>query len=206
MKIGVIVDGDAEQQALQSFFSKIGLGNTQLIGPYYANMQPKASPLQICRSSLSKLEILVGSYKTDQNIVLIDLEDREECPGMFAKMIEEAYTQLGYKVSVVVKNICLKNWLIADPYALKVMGSRFNIEESFLKKVSPNKADRVKNPLHELNKICIKKDYHKRKDALQIAKKLNPETVAANSRSFRRFLRLVGHAKYLSQSIKPAIG
>jgi len=105
---------------------------------------------------------------------------------------------------VVVKRRKLENWLAADPHALKKMPKRFKVTRSFEKAVSPNKADSVRDAEALLDRIAIGQSFHKRTDARKIAARQNPLRVAANSRSFRRFLRLAEHPTYAKQSARPA--
>ncbi|MBA3731439.1 MAG: DUF4276 family protein [Gammaproteobacteria bacterium] len=135
-------------------------------------------------------------------MVLIDLEDRIDCPGSFATSIARAFAHhTNVPVRVVVKHCCFENWLISDPRAL--MGARFKVTKAFESAVAPNKADNVTDATRLLNSIARGKDYHKRADAVAIANKLNPDAMARNSRSFRRLLRLLGHGQYLRQSRNP---
>jgi hypothetical protein len=96
-----------------------------------------------------------------------------------------------------------ENWLIAGLAALKAMPARFQVTRQFERKVSPNKADNIKNAESALKRICKGASYHKGKDAREIARHQEPRRIAENSRSFRRFLRVVGCKKYTSQSREP---
>lgn len=96
-----------------------------------------------------------------------------------------------------------ENWLIADPEAIAQI-KNFKLTSTFRKRVAPDKADHVPNPIDLLNKLELgPKSFHKTVDGTEIAKKLDINTVASNSRSFRRFLRLLSHPDYLTQSKKP---
>ncbi|MCH8961998.1 MAG: DUF4276 family protein, partial [Bacteroidetes bacterium] len=106
-------------------------------------------------------------------------------------------------VTVVVKNHSFENWLIADVKALRSLRGRFKVTRSFEKKVIPNKADHVADAEGLLNTIAVKRPYHKRRDAVHVTAVQEALEMARNSRSFRRFLRDVGHPQYLSQSKRP---
>ena len=203
MKVGIVVDGDAESQALRLLAERIDIEDAQLLTPAYANMQPKSAPGQIAQSAKSRVDILLNR-NADKIVVLIDREDRDECPPKFAKLIEQVFRKLGYdEVTVVVKNRTFENWLIADIKALKSLRGRFRVTKSFEKKVSPNKADNVRDGEALLKAIAIDRKYHKRRDAKAITTIQEALEIARNSRSFRRFLRVIGHPQYLSQSKKP---
>ena len=204
MKIGVVVDGDAESQALKLILRKIEIGKRQFLDPAYARMQPNSPPGQIALRAIDRLKVL-KSRGAKRFIVLIDCEAPERCPPGFARSIEQALDGKGWPdVDVVVKRLTFENWLIADVDALKEMTARWKVTRAFQRKVSPDKADNVNDPKGELNKIARKgREYEKRKDGLAIAEHQQPLRVAANSRSFRRFLRVAGHPAYKSQSRKP---
>ncbi len=203
MKIGIVVDGDAESQALRLLTERIDIEDVQLLAPAYANMQPKSAPGQIAQSAKSRIDIFLAR-KADKIVVLIDREDREECPPEFARQLEQAFKRLGYDdIPVVIKNRTFENWLIADIDALKELSGLFSVTRSFERTVSPNKADTVGDAEALLKKIAVKRRFHKRRDANAITAVQEALEMARNSRSFRRFLRVVGHPQYLTQSKKP---
>ncbi len=200
MKIGIIVDGDAEMKAFRCLTERIGIQGVQLLKPIHADMQPKATAGQIAKAAEDKLGIL-RSKKADQIIVLIDRENRQECPGKWKDEIEMAFSELGYsQVKVVIKNRKFENWLIADAGVFKKLRARYQMTEPL---VAPNQADNVEDAEKLLNKITVKVEYSKGRDAAQIAALQDYLEVARNSRSFRRFLRLIGHPHYKDQSKKP---
>ncbi len=205
MKIGIIVDGDAESQALFNLTQNINIGNTQIIKPIYADIQPKASFEQIAKKALKSIGFLRGK-NADKIIVFIDREDSETCPTEIKNNLEEAFkTIANEEIEVVVKNRKFENWLCADVEALRKMPKRFSVTNAFENQVKNNKADSIKDAEKLLDTIIIPKEsqYHKRKDAQNITAKQNILNIACNSRSFRRFLRLISHPSYLKQSKKP---
>lgn len=203
MRIGIIVDGDAESQALKLLTQRIAIPNVQILDPLYADIQPKSAPGQIAKSVKPKLEILTAR-RVNQVVVLIDREDQPECPSELAKEIEGAFRRLGHtNVSIAIKNRCFENWLISDIQVFKKLSARYKLTEAFTKTVTPNKADSIENAVDLLNKICVGAEYHKRRDAAQITKLQDIYEVGKHSRSFRRFLRLLGHSNYKEQSKRP---
>jgi len=202
LKIGIVVDGDAESQALKLLTRRIEIEGVQLLNPAYANMQPKSPPGRIARAAVKTVAILRARGAT-LIVVLIDREDRQECPPEFANQLKRAFAKLGYDdIHVVVKNRTFENWLIADLEALKQLRGRFKVTKTFERTVSPNIADNVVDAEALLNTIVVKQKYHKRRDATRIMAVQEIRNMAKNSRSFRRFLRVVGHPQYLSQSKK----
>lgn len=203
MKIGIIVDGDAEMEALKLLTERLAIEGIQILTPIYANMQPRASVGQIVRAAVDKLGIL-KNRQAARVIVLIDRENRTECTGDWAKQLEEAFQKLGHsQVCVVVKNRKFENWLISDVNVFKALSKRYKITVSFKKAIIANKADSVDDAEKLLNSIIIKNAYHKRRDAQKITSAQDIIIMAENSRSFRRFLRLLDHPYYQDQSKLP---
>lgn len=203
MKIGIIVDGDAESQALFNLTQNINIENIQIIKPIYADIQPKASFEQIAKKALKSIGFLRGK-NADKIIGFIDREDSEACPTEIRNKPEEAFKKIANEdICIVVKNRKFENWLCADIEALKKMPRRFSVTTAFENQVK-NKADSIKDAEKLLDTITIPKEsrYHKRKDAQNITAKQNILNIACNSRSFRRFLRLISHPSYLEQSKK----
>jgi hypothetical protein len=203
VKIGIIVDGDAEMEALKLLTKRLAIEGIQVLAPIYANMQPKASAGQIARAAVDKLGILKNKQAA-RVVVLIDRENRTECTGDWAKQLEEAFQRLGHsQVCVVVKNRKFENWLISDVDVFKKFSNRYKITTRFKKAIVPNQADSVDDAEGLLNSIIIKNAYHKRRDAQRITSAQDVILMAENSRSFRRFLRLLDHPYYQAQSKLP---
>lgn len=195
MKIGIIVDGSEEQSTFGIVVSKIQIEGIHIVKPLYASIAPKATPLQIAKAAESRIKILHATG-VQKIIVSIDLEDLNECPGSRAKNLEEAFSKLGYKnISVVIKNRKFENWIIADIDNLK--GHKlFNVSNSMEGRLK--NCDSIQDAVKELNKMKgVNGYYHKTKDGNSLAKSINPLNIAANSRSFRRFMKLIGHPNYL---------
>jgi hypothetical protein len=203
VKIGIIVEGLGEYQSLPKLYSKLALrpGN-QVLSPLHAKLQPKSGPGQVAKNALSRVDML-KKRGADVVLLLIDREDREDCAPEFAQAIEAALEGMGEQVRVVVKNRAVENWLIADPKGLARLGGRFKPTKAFTSQVSPNKADNVKDGAALLNRICFKGSYHKTQDPPNIFGAMDITEAGKNSRSFRRFLRLVGDRRYRDQSKKP---
>lgn len=203
MKIGIAVDGQAECIAWRVFINKLRQCGHAILDPVYADVQPKATAATIARAAIPKLSLL-RQQEACRFILLIDFEDKNGCPSKHSKDIEAAFKSLSWNVSVVTKVKCFENWLIADIEAIKKLPKRFKVTTSVERTVTPNKADNIANAQEMLSQLSLG-EYHKRKDPVQLAKHLDPLRMAANSRSFRRLLRLIGHSAYSSQSRLPAI-
>lgn len=204
MKFGVVVDGQAESQALKVLFRQVSVPKCQILNPAYADMQPKASAGQIVRAAAPKLQLL-RTRGAHAFLLLIDFEDRSGCIVDFAGEIRSELESRGWdKVYVIGKNRRFENWLIADVDALSSMPKRMEVTAAFRRRVAPNKADSVQDAVTLLNSIAVGRPYHKRDDAVQICAKQDPLRIASNSRSFRRLLHTVGHPMYRDQSIRIA--
>lgn len=204
MKVGVIVDGDTEFHVIPILLTSTN--EAPRVKVLYADIQPHATPARIARAAKTALDyFLRNGY---QSVILtIDLEDLDVHPGDRAKQIEQALiAQYGTVVSVAVKVRCIENWLVADPHSINTfLRNTYTVSEANIRKVIPNKADNLKDALRVLkaSKLGNKDSYDKVSDGVRIAKVLDPWVVAENSRSFRRFLRLVGCTTYAAQSQRP---
>lgn len=204
MRVGVIVDGDAESQALRNLTRRIAIQGVQVADPIYAPMHPGASPERIVAAAKERLEALIEVRRVNKVVILIDREDRRERPGDWAATLCACFHAAGYRlVSVVVKNRKLENWLISDTDVFRRARARYKLTTAFVSSVEPNKADNVVNAEALLNSIVVDSDYHKRKDAAQITSMQNPTAMALHSRSFRRLLRVLGDPAYKNQSCRP---
>ena len=203
MKIGIVVDGLGEFKSLPEICARLCLRQgDQLLAPVHARLQPKSAPGRIAESVLKKLDLL-RKRGADVVLLLIDREDRAECAPELAQAIEAVFVAMSQQVRVVVKNRKFENWLIADPKALASLKGRFKPTVAFRKHVSQNKADNVADAAALLNRICVKSSYHKTQDPPKILAAMDVAEAGKNSRSFRRFLRLVGDRRYRDQSRKP---
>jgi len=203
VNVGVVVEGQAESQALRRIPVKIKAPGRRLTHVAYADMQPWAPPAQIARIAIKKLSIFKAEGVT-RFVVLLDSEHSSRCTVQLAQEIKQSLAKLEWpNVHVVVKKFTFENWLIADVAALKKMRTRFRVTKRFEKRVAPNKADNIEDAAGELARLCQGAAYHKRNDPVEIAKRQEPRRIAVNSRSFRRFLRVVGCGRYANQSRDP---
>lgn len=205
MRIGIIADGQAEYRSLPKLVERIESQN-KVVKTLYADIQPLAPISQIVAAIKSKLPIL-KSKSVDMALILIDRENRNVCPGDWAQEIEQALEktcgQAGItSFAVVVKDSCYENWLVSDIQVFDKMPKRFSISSSNIKRIEPNKADRA-DAQSILEKSAKGQDYDKVQDSVRIMNLADPIRIASNSRSFRRFLRLIGHASYKDQSCQP---
>lgn len=175
-----------------------------MIGPVKAAMHPKAQIPVIAREAIKRVVILQRISDIDQAIVLLDREDRLECPGQLAEQLgQQIQPHVTIPVSVVITDRMFENWLVADIEALRRMRARFSISTATVRSIAPNRADRV--DAYAVLQSCVRNQaYDKVQDAGRILERSDIHQMAANSRSFRRFLRCVGDPAYSAQSRNPA--
>lgn len=205
MKCGLIVDGRAEREALPHLLRRIE-GIAEVSHPLlYVDIQPTAPVPRIAREVAKHLATL-RSRAVTRAIVLIDFEGNQNCPGDWGRSIGNLALRMarqcsGLELEVVVKHRKLENWLLSDPEALMTMPGRFEVSQNARSLIVPDKADRC--DAEPLLKRIVRGDYRKREDAIRILAAMDPLRAAANSRSLRRLLRVLGHPGYSLQSRSP---
>lgn len=205
MRIGLIVDGEAEFRSLQGFDQRIETPHT-LVGVLRADIQPYAPTPQIVRAVKGRVPTL-ANRRAELIFVLIDRENRDVCPGQWAselaQALETSYADYGVRAfKVVIKNSCYENWLVSDTTAFAQMPQRFQLSTADVNRIRPNKADSV-DAQAIIKRSTQGRAYDKVTDARRIVALANPLEMAANSRSFRKFLREIGHPRYRNQSRLP---
>jgi hypothetical protein len=205
MRIGLIVDGQAEFHSLPLLLRRVETPHV-LIDTLLANMHPYAPIPQIIKAMTSRVTIL-SNKGANMIIALLDREERDVCPGAWASEIaqamRDAWMDRGVAIfSVVIKNSCYENWLVADTTAFDRMPRRFRLPAADIARIVPNKADSVNAQLL-LRSAAQKEAYSKVVDAKKIMSIADPLEMAANSRSFRRLLRQLEHPRYVRQSRRP---
>jgi hypothetical protein len=206
MRIGFVVDGQAEFRALPLLLAKVVCPNT-LLGTIYMDLQPHAPLGQIARRVVTRLPVLESKGVT-KVVVLIDRENNQ-CPGQWANEIQQAIEGM-YRRSqiqqfaVVGKVRCFENWLVSDASAFGCIPRRFQPDSSRLQEICNNRADSV-DAQALLRRWAIDKSYNKVDDAVRILAHADPAKMAKGSRSFRRFLRILENESYLHQSKQPTI-
>lgn len=197
MKIGLLVDGRAEYKALPYLLERLRTADTVLQSPLFCDIQPFASPAQMALAASKRFPILLSRGATSI-IILVDKESRQDCTIELVRAVErEASERLSKlepaaQVHVVFKISRLENWLVADPQTLRGLTGLFENVERLEHQVAPNRADLV-NALDLLKGCSRLKSYDKMTGAVAILKKLDPLRASANSRSFRKLLKVLGH-------------
>jgi hypothetical protein len=203
MRIGLIVEGRAEYSSLPHLRLRLTAETSAtLIGPLVAVVNPTATPPVVAKGCRAPLLVL-RAKRADQAVVLLDREDIDDCPGDRATELADELNRPGIiPVVVVLKDRMFENWLVADTRAFRRQPARFKVTTGLKRRVEPNKADQV-DAIAWLQQATAGR-YEKVADAERILKLAEPRAIAANSRSFRRLLRVLGHPDYGMQSKNPA--
>lgn len=208
MKIGFIVDGDAEFAALPRLLPKIETMDELLGRVVKASVHPLGGMGKLVRGLMHSVRILVLQRGVGLVVVLLDREQRERCCGELAEELRSALKAecasegLKVRIEVVLKDRMFENWLVADLEALRSSPKRFRLSSAMVKQVEPDRADAA-DGLKLLKGATQKVGYDKVDDAKLILAAADPLRMGANSRSFRRLLRVVGSPKYFQQSRRP---
>lgn len=207
MRIGLIVDGDAEATALPSLFPALTeLTGHTFLSPRKAAMHPTTTPQRNARACADGMAFLARKG-AEAIVILIDLEERARCPVDAARAIQGVLaSRTNVSLSVVVKNPMFENWLVADVEAFGHHPARFQISKEDAHSVSFGNADDVDAMAiieRSIRRAQARSTYQKVKDGHLLLSAANPTILAANSRSFRRFMRCIGHPDYLDQSRAP---
>jgi len=206
MRIGLIVDGESELAAMPKLFPILNATlEHHVVGIVQRAIQPKAPTSTIVLACNGGVRALKRT-RPDRAIVLLDREDLAECPGSFAERIREGVARVARAgdpdVRVVVKDRTFENWLIADVMAVKGSPGRFNLTNAMERQIARASADHV-DADQIIRSACIGGSYQKTKDSARIMRHASIDRIAANSRSFRRFLRVLDHPDYRDQSRNP---
>jgi hypothetical protein len=209
MRVGLLVDGDSEQALVHLYQPLAKLTGNTFIRPAVIAVNGTAPPGRVAAECLKVIRIVETRYEVQEVVILIDREDNPKCPGDLSSDIEkEVKGRLkglsNCKVKVIIKNRMFENWLVADGDALAAQPGRFKWTQARRRRAEPNKADSIDDPKALLESATIGASYEKVKDSDRILRKADSLRIAANSRSFRKFLQCVGHPNYSVQSRKPA--
>jgi Domain of unknown function (DUF4276) len=205
MKIGIIVDGQAEYRSLQRMLPRIDTNN-DFIKILYADVQPRARTAKVVLAALPAIRVL-GRKGARRILLLLDHDNRPVCIARWRTELEDALVTPCringvVEVSVVLKAEMYENWLVSDPRAIKSMPQRFSLSDAHERQISPDRADRV-DATRILKATAQGAEYHKINDAVRIMSRFDPLIGARNSRSFRCFLRTAGSRTYSGQSRMP---
>lgn len=204
MRFGFVVDGVSEFASLPGLFPRLVTDCPHVfLGPLRAPIPPTAPSATIARACLPAIRQL-ESRRADRIVVLIDREAATACSSEIAADVEAAVlAATGIGVTVVIKDRKFENWLVSDVDAVRGLRARFALAAADVNRIAPNRSDRA-DALAILKRSAIRSSYDKVQDSKRILQVAEPLRMAANSRSFRKFLRTVDHVAYRLQSRAPA--
>jgi hypothetical protein len=208
VKIGLIVDGIGEREALRKLLPRVRTPHVIVQDAVKAKLQPTAH-VDINARAASEACRILARKGVERAVILLDFEDQPGCPVTVASDLGQAVRarvaqlRLSMEIAVVIKVAKLENWLIADLACLATMPRQFPNVSRVSGRVTPGNADGV-DASAILDAACSRPGaYHKVKGAIAICTHLDPGRAALNSRSFRRLLRVLEDSRYLSQSRLP---
>lgn len=193
MKIGVLVEGQAEFRGLPFLLPRLGSPH-QVLSPLVCNIHPFASPAQMALAASKRFPILLAKG-AESIVILFDKETRQDCTVELVQAVEretrmrlqEFSSTVG--LQVVLKVSMFENWLVSDPQAVGGVTGLFENVERIEKQVK-GRADAV-DALGLLKACSRQRIYDKVEGAVAICKKLDPARAAENSRSFRKLLKVL---------------
>jgi hypothetical protein len=203
-KIGIVTEGDSEVRSLSLLYDQLRKsGCGQLMKPLRASVDPKAPTPVIAKGMSERIRLAIANGATSV-VVLLDFEDLQVCAITRVRELERFF-QDAYSVNVfvVMKMRKYENWLIAAPSALESQPARFPDAALVRAASCPNKADGVVDAEETLKRATTRRGYDKIKDSSRILEKADIGEMAANSRSFRRFLAVLNHPSYREGSGRP---
>ncbi len=203
-KVGVVTEGESEVRGLPMLYPqlerRLGL---QILRPVRASVDPLAPVAVLARGARTGIQM---AFARGAQLVVF-LVDREMSQTLASKRAAEIEAKLRSdiddRIRVVVKDRSFENWLIASPEGFRAQRARYARPERIERAAVPDKADKVIDPCEVINSAMTKGQYDKTGDAPKILAAANIDSLAANSRSFRRFLAVLGDPAFSSGSKKP---
>jgi hypothetical protein len=204
VRIAVLTEGVSEFSSLPQLYAKLqqGTGHT-LLRPLKVSVSPDAPPKVIARACGSRL-IMAAEWGAEKALLILDREQQQVCSGVLANQIENAVAAVysGFATTVVIKDRAFENWLVADLNALALQPARFSVTNGMRRTVERDKADRC-GARTLLDRAVVDGSYDKVGDSKRICQRMDIITAAANSRSFRHLLHVLGRAPYATQCRRP---
>ncbi|MDQ3411518.1 MAG: DUF4276 family protein [Chloroflexota bacterium] len=205
MKVGFIVDGKSEFEALPKLMPLLStIDQFRPMRPVLATVSADA-PIDTISFVVAEIIGTLANRNPDRVVVLWNREQRPECPGVLAQARWHGISrqsQGAHSLSVVGNDRMFENWLVAALPTLSHPSARFRLSKSDERLIVSDMADHT-DALSLLKRSTAGREYDKVADSKRILAAANVDEIAANSRSFRRFLRCLGHPDYLHQSRSP---
>jgi hypothetical protein len=204
VRVGIVTEGETEIYCLPCIYPALELiTNVTFLKPLRATVDPQ-SPIPVLAKGLSTAIRLARANKASIVVVLLDREVDPEAPGLRSAKIQAALQkEYGEDIHVVLKDSTFENWLVASPEAFEAQPARYPKGALIRKAATPDKADRV-NAISLINRAAATgRRYDKIQDGKRTAKFLQVDAMASHSRSFRRFLAILGDNRFANGSKNP---
>lgn len=205
MKIAILTEGESEYASLPLLYSQLKeRTGASILNPIRIAVQPDGPPEKIALQCEKAFKIC-AARGVALAVVVLDREQKSQAPGTIATLILDAINRRvtpSFGVRVVLKDRAFENWVIADPEALRSQPARYTVTPSLERAVAPDRADRS-DALVLLKKATQGSAYDKVADAKRILARADVGRAAANSRSFRHLLHVIGDPSYASQCLTP---
>nr|WP_166678496.1 DUF4276 family protein [Kribbella voronezhensis] len=206
-RLAVITEGDSEYGSLAYLYPQLRARTGNIfLSPLRLSVTPDAHPRIIIRECRKLLMIAKNVKRADLALVLLDREQKDDCPGAIATALQIVLQNSGAILDThfILKDRAFENWLIADLDALKAQPARFDVTQAHRRKVEPNRADKVDGYKLMNDMMAGGFTYQKVKDSDRICRKMSVARAALHSRSLRHFLHMAGDEQYSIDCRRPA--
>ncbi|MCX5014123.1 DUF4276 family protein [Streptomyces sp. NBC_00555] len=192
-KVGVVTEGESEVRGLPMIYPQLEQRlDLQILRPIRAAVDPLAPVAVLARGARTGIQ-MAFARGAQLVVFLVDREMTQTAASVRAAEIEaKLRSDIDDRIRVVVKDRSFENWLIASPESFRAQKARYARPERIEKSAVPDKADKVVDPCALINSAMAKGQYDKTGDAPKILASADISSMAANSRSFRRFLAVLG--------------
>jgi hypothetical protein len=199
--LALISEGESEIASLHLLFSQLAdRCGISLMRPILAPVDPLAPEPLLARGISERVKLAAANGATEA-VVLLDLETPSTCPVAKATSIEQRLLSVcSIPTRVVMKVVKYENWVAAAIGAIEAQPGAFPQARRVRPKAENGKADGIPDAYALLRSSSGRNGYHKVHGAKKVMSKADMEEIAANSRSFRRMLALMGDARYSESS------
>lgn len=183
-RVAAVVEGSMEYAAVPVLLRNLGLAPSV---PYNLHGQSVDESLDryVRRAIIPAVDICLQKHP-DIVLVLLDREDRDQCPGSLASMIAKIINR--QRVAVVIANRRIENWIIADSANV----NRSKLVNNPLPRLKPAEAD-GRNALEMIKRAMSPTGYKKATHGVALLARVNciDKHVRARSASIDKFVRSV---------------
>ena len=168
--------------------------------PILAPVDPLAPESLLARGISERVKLAAANGATEA-VVLLDLKTPSTCPVTKATSIEQRLASVcSIPTRVVMKVVKYENWVAAAIGAIEAQPAAFPQAKRVRPKAEKGKADGIPDAYALLRSSSGRNGYHKVHGSKRVMTRADIEEIAANSRSFRRLLALMGDARFSESS------